>query len=489
MKIFSYETPNLDKVVAEGMVFTNGYAAAANCAPSRACLMSGQNTPRHGIYTVSESDRGDEKTRKIIPTTKNKTGSKKPNIILIMADDMGYECLGSYGSSSYETPHLDKMAENGVQFEHCYSQPLCTPSRVKIMTGKHNFRNYKAFGYLDPQEKTFGNMLQDAGYSTCIAGKWQLNGISGGKLPGWDDTSRPHHFGFDEYCLWQLHNTKSEGERYANALLVQNGKQLPRDENKYGSEIIANFVLDFIEIKKEEPFFIYYPMNLVHDPFVPTPDSKDWSDPSMRYLDDTSYFKDMVAYTDKIIGRIINKLDETGLAENTLVIFTGDNGTHVSIYSKMKDGRVIKGAKGKMTNGGTRVPLIAYWKGKSLKGEVNRDLVDFSDFLPTFAEAAGIKISKDKPLDGQSFLPQVLGNPTKPKEYIYMYYQPKWGKFESGVFVRNQKYKLYDDGRFIDIEKDVLENNPMDLNSITGEALEAGKKFQAVLDRMPGLNE
>jgi arylsulfatase A len=414
------------------------------------------------------------------------TRDKKPNIILIMADDMGYETLGSYGSSSYQTPNLDELAKNGVRFEHCYSQPLCTPSRVKIMTGKYNFRNYKAFGYLDPQEKTFGNMLKEAGYSTCIAGKWQLNGISGGKLPGWEDTSRPHHFGFDEYCLWQLHNTRSEGERYANALLVQNGKQLPRDEDQYGSEIIANFVLDFIDRKQDEPFFVYYPMNLVHNPFVPTPDSKDWEDPSMRHHTDTSYFSDMMEYTDKIVGRIMNKLEESGLAENTLVIFTGDNGTNVNIVSRMEDGRLIRGDKGRMTDAGTRVPLIAYWKGKSLKGKVNSDLVDFSDFLPTLAEAAGISVPADQNFDGQSFLPQILGGPVEPKEYIYMYYGPKWGKFKNGVFVRNQKYKLYGDGRFYDVEKDVLEQNPMPLKTLKGEVLAVGKKFQEVLDRMPG---
>jgi arylsulfatase A len=432
-----------------------------------------------GVFTVAFSQT----------TSKTETGKKKPNIILIMADDMGYECLGSYGSASYHTPNLDKLAANGVRFEHCYSQPLCTPSRVKIMTGKHNFRNYKAFGFLDPQEKTFGNMLQDAGYSTCVAGKWQLNGISGGKLPGWDDTSRPNHFGFDEYCLWQLHNTKEEGERYANPLLVQNGKELPRGEDNYGSEIISNFILDFIDRKKDGPFFVYYPMNLVHDPFVPTPDSRDWDDPSKRYLQDTSYFKDMVAYTDKIIGRIMDKLEESGVADNTLIIFTGDNGTHVNIFSKMKDGRVIKGDKGNMTDGGTRVPLIAYWKNNSLKGEVNTDLVDFSDFLPTLAEAAGIGIPAAWGIDGQSFLPQVMGTPGKSKEYIYMYYMPLWGKFSNGVFVRNQKYKLYDDGRFFDIEKDVLEKHPHFLADLHGEALDTGKKFQGVLDRMPGLKE
>jgi len=145
-----------------------------------------------------------------------------------MADDMGYECLGCNGSTEYRTPVLDNLASKGIRFEHCYSQPLCTPSRVKIMTGKFNFRNYEDFGYLNPDENTFGNLLKDAGYATCIAGKWQLNGLNRDN-PGNQDVTRPYHFGFDEYCLWQLNRKRSEGERFANPLITQNGEDLPRD--------------------------------------------------------------------------------------------------------------------------------------------------------------------------------------------------------------------------------------------------------------------
>ncbi len=417
----------------------------------------------------------------------DKPTSQKPNIVLIMADDMGYECLGSYGSASYTTPNLDRLAASGVRFEHCYAQPLCTPSRVQLMTGKYNFRNYTAFGYLDPKEKTFGNLLKHAGYSTCIAGKWQLNGISGGKLPGWDDMSRPNQFGFDEYCLWQVDKEKNVGERYANPLVVQNGRELVRNKDQYGPDIFSDYVVDFIGRKKGGPFFAYYTMNLVHDPFVPTPDSKDWENPALRYREDTTYFKDMVAYSDKLVGKILNKLEQEGLAENTLVLFTGDNGTNVGILSRMKDGRVIKGDKGNMTDAGTRVPLIAYWKGKTPKGAVNKNLVDFSDFYPTLAEAAGLPIPDGKIIDGQSFLPQVVGKPGKGKEYIYMYYKPEWGKFANGVFARNQKHKLYSDGRFFDIEKDVLERHPLQGESLSRQEQAVHKRLKAVLNQMPGL--
>lgn len=173
---------------------------------------------------------------------------KKPNIILILVDDMGQEVLGTYGSAEYNTPNLDKLAKIGVKFTNMFAQPLCTPSRVKLMTGEYNFRNYTAFGYLKPDQITIANILQDAGYTTMIAGKWQLNGRSGiYKRPGWNNKKRPYHFGFDEYCLWQV---ARRGSRYSDPLIIQNGHQLPTDINDYGPDIFSNFVLNFIEKKR-----------------------------------------------------------------------------------------------------------------------------------------------------------------------------------------------------------------------------------------------
>ena len=413
---------------------------------------------------------------------------KSPNIIFILADDIGYESFSTYGSASYQTPNVDKLADNGVKFTNCYSTPLCTPSRVMLMTGKYNFRNYTDFGYLEPTEKTFGNLFKEAGYSTCIAGKWQLNGIAQ-KKPGWQDTKRPNQFGFDEYCLWQLTSTGKDGERFANPLIVQNGEALPRQTNAYGPDIFCNYILDFIDRRKndDKPFFAYYPMVLVHDPFVPTPDSDDWSDTTKRYKANAKYFKDMVSYMDKNIGRILDKLEQTGLAENTLVIFSGDNGTNRAITSQMRDGQSIKGDKGKLTDGGTHVPLIAYWKGKSVKGGVNSDLIDFSDFLPTMMQAAGISLPKKYVIDGKSFLPQVLGNKTTPKDYVYIYYEPKWNGFENGVFARDKIYKLYGDERFYNVEQDVLEQSNLSTKVLSKTEQIIKNKLQAVLKKYPNV--
>jgi arylsulfatase A-like enzyme len=197
---------------------------------------------------------------------------KKPNIILIMADDVSWECFSCYGAEDYKTPHLDALAKNGIRFQHCYSTPICTTSRVKLMTGKYNFRNYTHFGYLNPEEKTFAQLLKSAGYKTAIAGKWQLNGLSH-NAPGNQDATRPLKAGFDEYCLWQLTQPKSKGERFWSPVLEQNGKILTKKDthNQFGPDIMSDFLCDFMKRHKDEPYFVYYPAVLVHDPFVPTP--------------------------------------------------------------------------------------------------------------------------------------------------------------------------------------------------------------------------
>jgi hypothetical protein len=152
---------------------------------------------------------------------------KPPNVILIMADDLGAECLPAYGGISYHTPHLDRLAAEGLTVSHCIAQPLCTPSRVKLMTGMENRRNYQYFGYLDTAWLNMGTVMKEAGYRTCICGKWQLNGLAyPEQIHDWNDPDRPHQMGYEEYCLWQLTHTRAEGERYAQPLIERNGTRM-----------------------------------------------------------------------------------------------------------------------------------------------------------------------------------------------------------------------------------------------------------------------
>lgn len=405
------------------------------------------------------------------------SAAERPNIVLIMADDFGYECLGCNGSLSYKTPVIDGLAKTGLRFTHCYSQPLCTPSRVQIMTGKYNFRNYQAFGWLDPQEATFGHLLKQAGYRTCIAGKWQLNGLTY-KLPGFDDNLRPQQAGFDEYCLWQLTQPKSKGERYADPLVESRGQKATVRENGYGPDAFADFITEFIEQNQKEPFFVYYPMVLTHDPFVPTPDSAVWN--RNRNKRDKKFFADMVAYTDKSVGKIVAKLDELGLRENSLMIFTGDNGSPRQITSETASG-TIQGGKGLTLDSGCHVPLVVNWKGTASEGVVCNDLIDFTDVLPTLLEAADSKPPADLVLDGRSFLPQLKGERGNPRDWVFCHYDPVWGNFEPDRFARDHQYKLYRDGRMFDTDADPLETSPLP----AGAAPQSRQLLQSALDSFP----
>lgn len=419
----------------------------------------------------------------IVACNKNRTVSK-PNVILIMADDMGYECLSCYGSLSYNTPVLDSLASQGILFSQCHSQPLSTPSRVKLMTGLYNYRNYDYFGHIDDDQYTFGSVMKNAGYSTCIAGKWQLNGLSyKDTIHNWNDRSRAARFGFDEYCLWQYTKTREEGERYSNPLIDQNGRILETDEDDYGPDVFSDFILDFIERKKDRPFFVYYPMVLVHDPFVATPDSREWVNRDQRYRKDTAFFGDMVSYCDRIVGKITRRLKELDIDDNTILIFTGDNGTNRSIISRTVSG-LIKGGKGNTIDAGTHVPLIICWPDVIKKGSVYKGMIEFSDFFPTLAEVAGEKVT----CDGLSFYRLLTGGDYEPRKSLSVHYDPRWGQEVNryrNQFVRTIEYKLYIDGRFYDISKDLPEEKALNTDSLSLKERESFLFLKKELDKHP----
>ena len=423
----------------------------------------------------------------ILINCKNKTQiNLKPNVILIMADDIGFECLSINGSKSYKTPILDSLAKNGINFTKAISQPLCTPSRVKIMTGKYNFRNYEHFTYLNSNQKTFGNLFKENGYKTAIVGKWQLNGIKvksiGDKIS--QDNQRPYKFGFDEYSLWQLTKIKELGERFADPLIEQNGKFLPRDKDAYGPDIVSDYAVDFIKRNKNNPFFIYYPMLLVHSPFVPTPDSPEWKSLDTRSKENNKYFVDMVAYMDKIIGKIVNELSTQGLAENTLLLFVGDNGTNKKIISQTINGS-IKGAKGNTITHGVNVPMVASWPLRIKNHKNYSGLVNFNDFYATFSDI--LKVNNES--DGKSLIDIFSNDESKKREVTSIYYDPvsfnsATSKFRN-VFSQNERYKLYQNGKFFDMEKDVLETRPLNDKDLTENEKMIKNKLLSELKLMP----
>lgn len=411
----------------------------------------------------------------------------RPNIILFLADDLGYETLGANGSASYQTPALDALAASGVRFTNTHSQPLCTPSRVQIMTGRYNHRNYTNFNILPEGEITFAKLLKDAGYATVVVGKWQLWGHERAWPEARGKGQLPEQAGFDRHLLWQVHKTFTDGERFADPFVETDGAAATTVPGAYGPDLSTNFMLDFIERHVSSdpgrPFLAYFPMALTHDPFVPTPDSAGWD--GDRYAEDPAYFKDMVEYMDKIVGRTVAKLEELGLRDNTLVLFTGDNGTSRAITSTMTDGTVVQGGKGQPTNAGTHVPFVASWPANVPGGRVSDALIDFSDFLPSLVEAAGAALPSDRIIDGRSFLPLLRGEVDSIRDWIFCAYTPRWGEgLPNARFARDHRYKLYDDGRFYDVTNDVLEEQALDAEALDPRAADARQRLQAVLDEM-----
>ncbi|QDV40423.1 Arylsulfatase [Stieleria neptunia] len=409
------------------------------------------------------------------------------NVLLIMADDIGFECFSSYGSKEYDTPRIDALAKQGIRFTNAHSTPLCTPTRVNLMSGKSNVFNYQDFGIYPNGEPTFANHFQTHGYRTAVAGKWQLQG----KQPGKGIT--PNEAGFETWCLWNIPG--GARERYWKPSFVQNGRLLDLPPDSFGPDVMTDFLIDFITDDSDKPFLAYYPMILVHNPFVPTPDSEGGKrvDNAKRTVKQQKQnYVDMVAYMDQCVGRLVDALQASGQRDNTLVIFTGDNGTNAVLSSQL-DRKTIKGGKGYTHDYGTHVPLVANLPGHIPPGQVNEDLIAFSDFFPTIVQAAGLPPKAIKDGDGRSFWPQCLGRPGHQRQWIYGYYFPrpyaakldnKYSHYEVR-YARDKRYKLYDNGDLYDTIADVMEMAPLLIDNANTEQQAARDHLQRALDAYP----
>ena len=438
--------------------------------------------------------------------------NKRPNVILIMSDDLGYEAIGCNGGTSYATPILDEMANTGARFENAHVQPLCTPTRVQLMTGKYNFRNYIGFGLMKPDEVTFGHLFSNAGYKTCISGKWQLYSYATlDEAPELRNKGQKiENAGFDEYCVWHAHHTEAKGSRYKDPVIYENGKYLTDTKGKYGEDVFAQYINNFMEKNRDEEFFVYFPMALTHRPFEPTPDSPEFNDfesytntsasrkgrtfETVEGWDDNPrYYKDMVEYHDKVIGRVMDKLDELGIRDNTLVIYVGDNGSPQEVCSIMHRHDEVCGGKGLTKDRGTHVPLICNWP-ETVSNQVIGDLVDSSDFLPTILDVAGIETPPGFVMDGQSFYPQLKGEKGNPRDWVFFHFDPispRAGNAASPAaarplvrFVRGERWKLYEDGRLYDLQADRDEESPLLSTNDNSERAAARQSLARVFDQM-----
>ncbi len=412
------------------------------------------------------------------------TAQQKPNVIFILSDDVGYDILSVNGNKTYSTPNIDSMAHHGISFTHCEGSPLCSPSRFMLLTGKYNFRNYSDWGYMNENEKTFGNVMQDAGYKTGFFGKLQLN-FSNQNMANW---------GFDKYTIFSIAEDSIPIRRYKDPTLIDNYGRVPDSlvAGKYCDDVLTNRIINFIDSNKNNPFFIYYSMSVAHEPFSPTPTDSAYAgwDPT-RNISNPVFFGSMISRMDYEVGLILKKLATTGLDKNTIVIFSGDNGTPVQIHYNVDSLTNVEGEKAHTKEAGTHVPLIAYWPSHIRQASFNDDLIDFTDFLPTFSEAGNNNnLSPYGPIDGLSFYQRLIGIEDTAKQQLFMHYNAYPGFEPLKRWVRDKNYKLYDtsDGsplRFYNIKKDPKETNPLDFNSLTPDEKDIRKKFKYILDTTP----
>jgi arylsulfatase A len=392
---------------------------------------------------------------------KQSKASKKPNIIYILADDLGIGDVSCYGSDKNKTPIIDQLAKGGIRFNHSYTAPLCGPSRAMILTGRYAFRtgavNQDMVGGIKPQDEVLiPSVLKNEGYVTSLTGKWSQFSLT------------PGDFGFDDYLTFQGSGDYWSTEKKKSENYIENGVNKKLDSLTYMPDLMHNHLVDFLTSNKDKPFFLYYSMVHVHAVIQRTPDTKPGSD----------LYEDNTAYMDKLVGKLLKTLDDLRLRENTLIIFMGDNGTASQYASRGTiGGKELSGKKGTMLECGSLVPTIANWPGVIEPNKVNNMLIDSSDLLPTFADLAGAKLPTIKVLDGRSFLPQLLGKKGNPRQWIFTELGNKW-------YVREAKWKLNREGELFDMSNAPFEEKLVTDYTSSKEASEAHDRLQKVLQEL-----
>jgi arylsulfatase A len=386
----------------------------------------------------------------------------KPNIIFILADDLGLDGVSAYGADKHQTPNVDALAASGIRFQNGYAAPLCGPSRCLLMTGRYAFRTGgitnqswrpRGPGAKSADEVPIARLLKSAGYATGQAGKWRQIG----ELPG--------DWGFDEFIT-----DNTAGGWYWQTKFNKNGTVIDLPEGTYGPDVVQNFTFDFIERHKDKPFFFYYATHLVHKPTLRTPDT------AAHTTEINKLYDDNIRYMDKQVGSLVAELEKLGLRKNTLIVFAGDNGTAVGYPSPLK-GRMINGAKGSMLEGGSHIPFIASWPAVTPAGIVLNDLVSFADPYVTFAEVAGAKLPEKLKIDGKSFAPQLRGETGSPRGWAYVQLGERW-------FVRELGYKLTEKGELFDMSDAPFVEKPIPAESDSEASKSARLRLTAALKEL-----
>ncbi|MGO4517618.1 arylsulfatase [Terriglobus sp. 2YAB30_2] len=397
------------------------------------------------------------------------TTSRRPNILFILADDMGWGDPAVYGSAKIKTPNIDRLAAQGMRFTQGYAgAPVCGPSRCTLMTGLHggharvrdNFalaagkvghkgKEEIRRASLLPEDRTVADYLRPAGYRTGLMGKWHLD--------GYDPEATPNRHGFEEFKGWLTQREETQG--YWPAKRMRNEEEIEIPENasgrqgRYDTVMITEDSIDFITRHKDEPFFLYTAFDSPHSPYTapdfgPYAEEKGWSDDEKTYAS-------MIWWMDKGIGQILDTLKRLHLDENTVIFFASDNGprseptpAQTRVIDFFDSNGNLTGYKRDMYEGGIRDPLIVRWTGQIKAGSISQMPVYFPDFLPTALDLAG---APSEPTDGISIRPYLLSGRTGEDRFLYWeFYEPVYrqagrlGKWKAVRLKKGAKLELYD---------------------------------------------
>lgn len=411
---------------------------------------------------------------------------RPPNIVFIMADDLGYGDPGCYGQKLLNTPNIDRLAAEGIRFTQAYAGgPVCTPSRCVLMTGLHNghtaardnIPHYHT--YLQDEDVTVAEVLKKAGYRCGGVGKWSL-GDAG-------TVGRATNQGFD---MWFGYLNQDHAHYYYTEYLDDNEGRLELTGNTesrehYSHNLMTERALKYIRDNKDNPFFFYAAYTLPHfsskdeDPdgfAVPSTEpysEKDWDEKTKKYAA-------MVHMLDRDVGRIVDLIEDLGLTEETLIIFTSDNGGHSTIEEQIDTNGPLRGHKRDLTEGGIRVPFIARWPGKIPAGQTSDEIVTFWDMMPTFAELAGAEPPSN--IDGISVADALMGGQVEnPHEYLYWDYGHCRDRYDQAV--RMRKWKGIRLGQNAEIQLYNLENDLGEEHNIADKHPDIVKRIAEIMEK------
>ncbi|MBL9093100.1 MAG: sulfatase-like hydrolase/transferase [Planctomycetaceae bacterium] len=430
----------------------------------------------------------------------------RPNIILILLDNVGQEWFGCYGGEASCTPRIDQLAATGVRVENCYTPPVCGPSRTVLLTGRyphttgfrlhHDAALYSGGGLQPERDIIFPRLLRDAGYATAMTGKWQINNL-------YDEPEILERHGFQEHLAWPgsidrdrvdaagfatfrdivrreayeeavAFNRHIES-RYWDPVFLRNGVREVR-RGEFGPDVSRDFAMEFLRRPHDRPFFLYLPMVLTHgrsftENVVPTPRNRDAGRPAPEM------FADMLRYADDIVGQIVDELDRLKLRDETILIVASDNGTEHALSTR-RHGRTVAGGLYTLTEAGGNVVLL-FNAPPRFAGGRTIPLADFTDLYPTICEFAGATLDSNYPPDGRSLAPYLLGRAAAPPR--------RWilNEYHDVRVVRDERYKLYNDGRMFDVVRDPVEERVLPADADEKEATAARARLSEVLRSLP----